>query len=153
MSRNLSEDHPDKRIAVLEFGTRQLFRRPAIRAKGRFVGIVYTSTENVFSGDDAGGWFLAIPEDLNDTTLVVAEAVVYAVSTGDIEIMVRNVTDTDDMLTTPITIDATEHASYTATVRSVPDDALTVSTADIIVVDVDVSDADALGLDIILAFG
>lgn len=118
---------------------------------GRFVGIVFPSAEPVVVGDDAGGWFLAIPEDLNGTKLIVAHAVVYTPGTGT-ECQVRNVTAAVDMLATAITIDSGDQSSFTAATQPVieTNGDETVSTADIVVVDVD--DADAVGLDIILAF-
>jgi hypothetical protein len=123
----------------------------ALPDPGRFVGIIFPSDEAVVTMNDAGGWFLVIPEDLDGTQLFHAHAAV-ATPSGAVTVMYRNSTQTVDMLTTPITIDAGETTSYTAAVPPVIDEPnAVVSTGDLIVVDVD-DDGGALGLDVILAF-
>lgn len=125
----------------------------ALRPPGRFVGIVFPSDEPLVAGDNAGGWFLVIPEDLDGTELVHAHAAAYSQPTGGpIELQVRKGAATD-MLSTPITIDAGENTSYTAATPPVIDGANAgVVTGDLIVVDIDDPASSAQGLDIILAF-
>lgn len=145
------EAEVENQIARIRDRTDALERRYAIG--GRFVGIVFNSLEPVITGDDAGAWFLAIPEDLNALKLSHAHAVVYDVSGSDTTLQIRNVTTATDMLSTEITIDSGDHASYTSGTQ--PDIDLAnneVSTGDIIVVDVTSGGGDALGLDVILAF-
>jgi len=119
-------------------------------AYGRFVGLIFPSNIAVTVGDNARGWFLVIPEDLDNLRLVHAHAAVYTVG-GALLIQVRNVTKAVDMLSTRIGIDAGERTSYTGATQPVINLANdNVDTGDIIVVDVDT--ASGSGLDIILHF-
>jgi len=95
-----------------------------------------------------------IPEEVNGMNLVQAEAFCSTVSSSGLpNIQVRNVTDTVDMLSTAITIDATEFTSYTATTRSVVDATHDdVVTGDIIAIDVDGAGTGTKGLGVVLSF-
>lgn len=95
-----------------------------------------------------------IPPALNGLNLTDAQAYVTTVSSsGTPTIQLRNVTDSVDMLTTKITIDASEKTSYTAATPSVIDTAHDdVATGDIIAVDVDVAGTGAKGLGLLLTF-
>jgi hypothetical protein len=138
---NLQVDDLRRRIERLE-------RR--YEATGRFVGIVFPSDVAVEAGDDAGGWFLVIPEDLDGLRLTHAHAAVYTPG-GALLVQIRNVTQAVDMLTTRISIDAGENTSYTAATQPVIDTANDeVSKGDIIVPDVDTASGE--GLDVILMF-
>ena len=100
---------------------------------------------------------VVIPIELNGWNLVRAEARVYTVGTGAtlVAIQIRNVTDGHDMLSTKVTIDASELTSYTAATPSVVDtNEDDVVTADILAVDIDAinNTVVALGLDVILTF-
>lgn len=101
-----------------------------------------------------GQFIFVIPEDLNGTNLVSAEAFVTTVSSsGTPTVQIRNVTDSVDMLSTRITIDVSEFTSYTASTRSVIDTTKDdVVTGDRIAVDVDVAGTAAKGLGVILRF-
>ena len=66
---------------------------------------------------------------------------------------IRNITQTADMLTTKITIDASEFTSYTAATAPVIDTGNDdVATGDLIAIDVDVAGTGAKGLGVILTF-
>lgn len=95
-----------------------------------------------------------VPQELNGYNLVGANAFVTTVSSsGTPTIQIRNVTDSVDMLSTRITIDANEYTSYTAAAAAVVnatyDD---VATGDRLAVDVDVAGTGAKGLGIVLTF-
>ena len=95
-----------------------------------------------------------VPQELNGYNLVGANAFVTTVSSsGTPTVQIRNVTDAVDMLSTRITIDASEYTSYTAAAAAVVnatyDD---VATGDRLAVDVDVAGTGAKGLGIVLTF-
>ncbi len=106
----------------------------------------------VTTGD--GQFIFAISSDLDGTNLVSAEAYVTTVSSsGTPTVQIRNVTDTADMLSTKVTIDASEFTSYTAAAPHVVDTTHDdVATGDRIAVDVDVAGTGAKGLGVILVF-
>lgn len=95
-----------------------------------------------------------IPEEMNGMNLVKAHAMVStASSSGTPTIQIRNVTDSVDMLSTRITIDASEYTSYTAATAPVIDTSKDdVATGDRIAIDVDSAGSGAKGLTIFLAF-
>jgi len=95
-----------------------------------------------------------IPEEMNGMNLVKAHAMVSTVSSsGTPTIQIRNVTDSVDMLSTKITIDASEYTSYTAATAPVIDTSKDdVATGDRIAIDVDSAGSGAKGLTIFLAF-
>jgi hypothetical protein len=96
-----------------------------------------------------------IPAVLNGLNLVDADAAVSTVSSsGDPTIQVRNVTDACDMLSTRITIDATEKTSWTAATAPVIDTSHDdVATGDQLAIDVDGAGTGTKGLQVILRFG
>ena len=102
-----------------------------------------------------GQMLITIPSSLDGKVLKSANAVVYTASSSGLPtIQIHNLTDTADMLSTRITIDATELTSYTAVAPSVVDAANDdVATGDILQVDVDVAGTGTTGLDIHLIFG
>jgi len=101
-----------------------------------------------------GKAYVTIPDSLNGMNLVDADAAVYTVSSsGTPTIQIHNLTDAADMLSTLITIDASEFSSYTAATPPVIDGAADdVVTGDRIRIDVDVAGTDTTGLDVILTF-
>jgi len=102
-----------------------------------------------------GKFTFAISAELNAMNLADADAYVTSVSTsGTPTIQIRNITNGNaDMLSTPITIDANENTSYTAATPAVVDTSNdTVTTGDLVTVDVDVAGTGAKGLGIILKF-
>lgn len=108
----------------------------------------------VAAGDDARKTL--VTDDLGGTYLRSAHAYVTTPSgTGDIEIMIRNETQSNtDLLTDPITIDATEDSSYTSAAPSLVDRTVNkVERSDLLVVDVDSAGSGAAGLEVLLEFG
>jgi len=101
-----------------------------------------------------GKLIFCVPLELNGMNLVQAEAYISTVSSsGAPTIQIRNVTDSADMLSTAITIDASEYTSYTGATRSVVDGAHDdVATGDLIAVDVDGAGTGGKGLGVILSF-
>jgi len=86
--------------------------------------------------------------------LVDADAAVYTVSSsGTPTVQIHNLTDTQDMLSTLITIDANEYSSYTAATQPVINASYDdVATGDRLRIDVDVAGTGTKGLDVILTF-
>jgi hypothetical protein len=97
---------------------------------------------------------LTIPEELNGYNLTDAQAHVYTVSSsGTPTFQVHNLTDTADMLSTRITIDANEKDSSTAAAASVVDtDNDDVATGDEIRFDCDVAGTGTAGYEVRLKF-
>ena len=95
-----------------------------------------------------------IPLSLNGMNLIDADASVYVVSSsGTPTINVYNLTDSQYMLSTDITIDASEYNSYTATSQPVINTSYDdVATGDRLRIDVSVAGTGTEGLDIILLF-
>jgi hypothetical protein len=114
---------------------------------------VIADTATLATGD--GQFIFAIPADLNGRNLTSAAAFVTTVSSSGLPtVQIRNVTQTADMLTTKVTIDASEFTSYTAATTVVIDTANDdVATGDLIAIDVDVAGTGARGLGVILGFG
>jgi hypothetical protein len=101
-----------------------------------------------------GKLIFMIGEELNGMNLIAAHAGVSTVSSsGNPTIMIRNATDAQDMLSTAITIDATEFTSYTAltgcTINASYDD---VATGDRIAINVTTAGTGTKGLIVHLVF-
>ncbi|MDQ5987386.1 MAG: hypothetical protein CSYNP_03126 [Syntrophus sp. SKADARSKE-3] len=113
---------------------------------------VFDDATALATGD--GKLIFMIPEALNGMNLVKAHAAVTTVSSSGTPIVqVRNVTDSQDMLSTRITIDASEYTSYTAATAPVIDTSHDdVATGDLIAIDVDGIGTGAKGLIVYLAF-
>ena len=96
---------------------------------------------------------VTIPSTLDGKNLSSAQAHVYTVGTGSTTtVQLHNLTDGQDTLSTPITIDASEKDSSTAATPSVVGAYGGVSTADVIRIDVDVVATNTLGLEIRMVF-
>ena len=95
-----------------------------------------------------------VPSTFNGKDLYSAQAHVYTVGTGGsiTNIQLHNLTDGNDMLSTPITIDLNEKDSSTAATPSVTGTYNGVSTADVIRIDVDAVATDTLGLEVRMVF-
>ena len=73
----------------------------------------FGASSDVATGD--GKAFFEVSEEINGMNMVACGAYVYtAGTTGTMDIQIRNVTDSQDMLSTKITIDSTEVSSRTA---------------------------------------
>ena len=97
---------------------------------------------------------LVIPSSLNGKNLTNAEAHVYTVGTGGsiTNVQINNSTTTNDMLSTPITIDLNESDSSTAATPHVIGPNNGVSTADVIRIDVDAVATNTKGLELRMVF-
>ena len=126
---------------------------PTFTALKRIVFIKAIADTTVLTTGD-GKMLWTVPSDLGGMNLVDADAAVHTVSSsGTPTVQIRNVTQTADMLSTRITIDANEKTSYTAATAPVIDTANDdVATGDEIAIDVDVAGTGAQGLDVILVF-
>ena len=113
---------------------------------------IFDDATALATGD--GKLILMIPEALNGMNLVKAHAAVTTVSSSGTPIVqIRNITDSVDMLSTRITIDANENTSYTAATAPVIDTTKDdVATGDLIAIDVDGAGTGAKGLIVYLAF-
>jgi len=96
---------------------------------------------------------VTIPSTLDGKNLQSAQAHVYTAGTGSLTtVQLHNLTDGQDMLSTAITIDASEKDSSTAATPSVTGANNGVSTADVIRIDVDVVATSTLGLEVRMVF-
>jgi len=96
---------------------------------------------------------VTIPSTLDGKNLQSAQAHVYTAGTGSLTtVQLHNLTDGQDMLSTAITIDASEKDSSTAATPSVTGAYTGVSTADVIRIDVDVVATNTLGLEVRMVF-
>jgi len=94
-----------------------------------------------------------IPSTMDGKNLSSAQAHVYTAGTGSTTtVQLHNLTDGQDMLSTAITIDASEKDSSTAATPSVTGSYTGVSTADVIRIDVDVVATNTLGLEVRMVF-
>ena len=101
-----------------------------------------------------GKMYFTVPVELNGWDLVTVGAHVYTVSSsGAITVQIHNLTDTADMLSTAITIDAGDKDSKDATTAAVIDTSHDdVATGDEIRIDVDGAGTDTEGLEIRMGF-
>jgi len=96
-----------------------------------------------------------VPASLGGCDLTAAHAFVTTVSSSGLpSVGIRNITQASvEMLTTNITIDASEFSSYTAATAPVIDSGnKDVATGDLVAVDVDAAGTGAKGLGVILTF-
>lgn len=153
MTRYLSEDYPEKRAAANEYGTRQLFRRPA------FIGGLAIYEIKVFDDDTDvavmdNAFVLEIPEDLDNSELIKVEAYISTAGTGETRVNIRKgaaCTAGSDILSTPIRIDSTECNSKDAgTQPVVSGGAVTCEWGQHLHIDVDAAGSGAKGLGVII---
>lgn len=113
---------------------------------------IFDDASSLATGD--GKLIFCIPSDLNGMNLVDADAFISSQSISGLPtVQIRNVTDSQDMLSTRITIDTYSLSSYVATTPPVIDASHDdVATGDLIAIDVDVAGAGSKGLGIILVF-
>jgi hypothetical protein len=125
----------------------------AVTAPDRVIEIkVLDDATAITTGD--GKVIVCIPAALNGMNLTGAHAFVTTVSSSGLPtVQIRNVTDAVDMLSTKVSIDASEFTSYSAATAPVIDTSKDdVATGDLIAVDVDVAGTGAKGLGVILTF-
>lgn len=113
---------------------------------------VYDDATTITTGD--GKVIFGIEPALNGLNLTAIWGYVTTVSSsGIVTVQIRNVTDSQDMLSTKLTIDASEFSSDTAAAAAVIDTAHDdVATGDRIAVDIDVAGTGAKGLGLVLTF-
>jgi len=128
-------------------------RRDHVHGISRVVTLKIVDDATALTTGD-GKLHFFIPPELNGMNLVDADAAVSTVSSSGLPtIQIANVTDTQDMLSTRITIDVSEKTSYTAAAAPVINTAYDdVSTGDELRVDVDVAGTGAKGLTVMLSF-
>lgn len=116
----------------------------------RFAIKVFADTVTTVAGN--GAFFFAIPTDVDLHDLISAEAYLSTVAGGATEIQIHNVTQAQDMLTEPITIDSGDVTSNTSAspveINLSADDVL---ADDLIRIDVDVANG-GMGLGVYLGF-
>jgi hypothetical protein len=125
-----------------------------IAKQKRTVQILVTDPNGLSLTTGDGKAYFTVPALLNGHNLVAAHAALTTVSSSGLPtIQIANVTDSVDMLSTKITVDASELTSYTAATPPVIDTAHDdVATGDLLRVDVDVAGTGAKGLMVILTF-
>lgn len=119
----------------------------------RTIQIAVTAPDGDVATGDGKAYFV-IPPEMNGMNLVDADAAVITTSSSGTPIVqIYNVTDSQDMLSTRITIDASEYTSYTAATAPVINTSYDdVATGDIIRIDVDGAGTGTKGLIVILSF-
>lgn len=139
---------------VTDINRDEILSRAFRRSSNRIVQIkVFDESTAATTGD--GKVIFFIPPEYDELILKAAYAYVTTVSSsGALTIQVRNVTNSQDMLTTAITIDAGEFSSLTA--ATAPVISLTTSlvrSGDRVAIDVDGAGTGTTGLGLVLAFG
>ena len=116
--------------------------------------IIKCVADNIGPSVGNGITHVTIPSPLNSRKLQNAEAHVYTVGTGGsiTTVQLHNLTDAVDMLSTAITIDLNEKDSSTAATPHVIGANNTVTTGDVIRIDVDAVATNTLGLEIRMVF-
>ena len=119
---------------------------------GLFQIKVFSDTTLLVTGD--GAYVMGVPDDLDGAALKSVAAFVTVVSSsGTPTIQIRNITGAVDMLSTSLTIDASEFNSYTAATPAVIDTSTNlVAAGDAVAVDIDGAGTDTMGLSVNLGF-
>lgn len=139
-------------LLLIDGGTPKYIERRKLQI--RYVALPVGATGTSLATGDRQAWF-KVTADLAGLDLVSVEAdVVTAPTDAALSIQVRNVTQAADMLSTALTIDATETSSDTAATPAVIDtseDDLT--DGDIIAVDIDQVGSTEPGEDLLVTLG
>lgn len=116
---------------------------------------VFPDASLVTTGDGKFIFVVTSEENIAGANLVGVTAYVTTVSSSGLPtVQIRNITQAVDMLTTKVSIDASEFSSDTATTPAVIDTANDdVVLGDRIAIDVDVAGTGAKGLGVTLVFG
>lgn len=117
---------------------------------------IFTDATTVAVGDDARRF--VVTDDLGGTRLRSVHATVTTVGSSATIVQVHNLTNTDDLLSTRTTIDASETSSYTAATPHVVNATGTppvnfITRGDVLRIDVDSAGTGAKGLEVLLEFG
>jgi len=134
-------------------GERMTLSGTEFSVRSMTVSIKVIEDDRVLSTGD-GKMYYTAPAVLNGYNLSAAHAAVYTVSSDGLPtVQLYNMRKTADMLSTRITIDASEFTSYTAATAHVVDTSNDdIATGDRIRVDVDVAGTGTKGLEVILTF-
>jgi len=121
--------------------------------EGRAVYFIVIADDTALTVED-GKQYFTVPPLLNGMNLVDADAMVATVSSSGLpDIQIYNQTDSVDMLSTQITIDVGEFASYTAATQPVIDTTKDdVVTGDVLRIDVKGAGTGTKGLHVVLTF-
>lgn len=151
MTRPAHQRGPAREVAVTAKTTGDLVRQPSV-ADVRYKIKVFADDELVSAGD--GYLFFDVDDDLGGAKLTAVYAYVSTVSSsGAVTIQIHNVTGAADMLSTALTIDASEKRSKTAAIAAAIDPAqAAVADGDEIRIDVDGAGTGAKGLLVTLVF-
>lgn len=118
-----------------------------------FVALDVVSDATALTTGDGKVYFV-VPVFLNGRNLVFAHAYCTTVSSsGTPEFQIANVTDSQDMLSTKITIDANEYSSHSAATPPVINGSYDdVATGDVLRVDCDTAGTGCKGVRVVLGF-
>lgn len=150
---NYSPDFLQEVLDRLKAAERQITELKRHRGKAQYEIKLVSDTVAVIVAE--GIFQFKIPWDLGGASLIKVEAYVTTVSSsGKPTLQIRNTTTGHDMLTTPLSIDASEFSSLTASVPPVIDVSnAIVKVDDFIYIDVDIAGTGAKGLGIAITFG
>jgi hypothetical protein len=145
----------DKKTAVVHDGsTAGGFPLLSVKNAKKVVQVMVVGpTTDCATGDGAA--YVVVPLELNGMNLVgVHGRAITAGTTGTMDVQIRNVTDSQDMLSTKLTWDSTEAGTNTAAAAAVIDTTKDdVVTYDLLAIDVDaVQSTAAKGMIITLTF-
>ncbi|NOR84932.1 hypothetical protein GQ473_02350 [archaeon] len=139
-------DTPDSTIATMQSTLSKVEYTKNVIIK------VFPDTLTLTAGDAKGHF--TVPIELNGMNLVSVGAHVYTSSSSGLPTFnIYNLTDTVDMLSTPITIDVSTTDSSTATIPAIIDTTYDdITTADVLRIDCDIVGTDTKGLEIRMGF-
>lgn len=139
-------DTPDSTITIMQSTLAKVEYTKNVVIK------VFPDTLTLTSGDAKG--YFTVPVELNGMNLVSVGAHVYTSSSSGLPtINIYNVTDSIDMLSTPLTIDVSTTDSSAATIPAVINtDYDDVATANVLRIDCDISGTGTKGLEIRMGF-
>lgn len=139
-------DTPDSTIATIQSTLVKIEYTKNVIIK------IFPDTLTLTSGDAKG--YFTIPIELNEMNLVSVGVHVYTASSSGLPTFnIYNLTDTVDMLSTPITIDVSTTDSSTATIPAIINTSYDdVSTADVLRFDCDIAGTGTKGFELRMGF-
>jgi hypothetical protein len=151
----LVDDAAGESVTIAKWESRRVEAQEIAGATDQVITLLVTDPNGAVIATGDGAAYYRIPSILNGRNLVgVAAALTAASSSGAVNVQIRNATQAADMLSTALTIDASEtdssSAATPAVIDGVNDD---VATGDMIRVDIDGAGTNAKGLIVELRFG
>lgn len=142
------------RIGSVEGRTGSLERRP-VGERPTYCIKVISDTATLTTGDGQFIFLVTSEDRLDGLSLVGVESYVTTVSSSGLPtVQIRNITDSVDLLSTKVSIDASEFSSDNAATAPVINTTNAhIQTGDRIAIDVDVAGTGAKGLGVVLTFG